>query len=72
MGGEPTLIAGMEDKWAHKVRSTKAAASHRNRPSKWTVQKINKEWVVNRNRHRKKAHLLREKRVGRWIGRVPV
>ena len=25
-----------------------------------------------RNRHRKKTHLLREKRVDRWIGRVPV
>ena len=33
---------------------------------------MEKNRVEKRNRHRKKTHLLREKRVDRWIGRVPV
>ena len=36
------------------------------------LTKIGKNRVEKRNRHGKKIHLLREKRVDRWKGRVPV
>ena len=36
------------------------------------LTKNGKNRVEKRNRHGKKTHLLREKRVDRWIGRVPV